>query len=182
MDERVKPLRDAFNEAAAAFADAVSACPDSAWSNVCAPEGWTVAALAHHVAKGHARNAEWIATMTAGQPVRLTEEELDAENAEDAQRFAGATKAQVLVLHQRNSALLRALLGAMSGEDLDKHAAFGPAGAALFPLSGSLEPRAGTYWGISPASARLLATRPIHRPVIRRGKRPCAAPVDLSQV
>ena len=92
MDERVKPLRDAFNEAAAAFADAVSACPDSAWSNVCAPEGWTVAALAHHVAKGHARNAEWIATMTAGQPVRLTEEELDAENAEDAQRFAGATK------------------------------------------------------------------------------------------
>jgi hypothetical protein len=134
MDEQVKPLRDAFNEAAAAFADTVGACPDSAWSNVCAPEGWTVAALSHHVAKGHARSAEWIATMTAGQPVRLTDEELDAENAEDARRFAAATKNDVLALHQRNSALLRALLGAMSREDLDRHAAFGPAGGALYPV------------------------------------------------
>ena len=134
MDENVKPLRDAFNEAAASFADTVSACPDSAWSNVCAPEGWTVAALAHHVAKGHARSAEWIATMTAGQPVYMTDEELDAENADDAQRFAAATKNDVLALHQRNSALLRALLGAMSRDDLDKHAAFGPAGGALFPV------------------------------------------------
>jgi hypothetical protein len=134
MDEQVKPLRDAFIEAAAAFAEAVGACPDSAWANVCAPEGWTVAALAHHIAKGHARSAEWIATMTAGQPVRMTEEELDAENAEDAERFAAATKNDVLALHQRNSALLRALLGAMSREDIDKHAAFGPAGGALFPV------------------------------------------------
>lgn len=134
MNERVKPLRDAFDQATAAFVETVEKTADSAWSNVCAPEGWTVAALAHHVAKGHARSAEWIATMTAGQPVSLSEGELDAENAEDARRFVTVSKADVLSLHERNSALLRALLNALSDEDLDRHAAFGPAGGALFPV------------------------------------------------
>jgi DinB superfamily len=134
MHERVKPLRDAFDQASAAFAETVKRTGDTAWSNVCAPEGWTVAALAHHVAKGHARSAEWIATMTAGQRVSLSEEELDSENAEDARRFVAVSKADVLSLHERNGALLRALLNALSAEDLDRHAVFGPAGGSLFPV------------------------------------------------
>ena len=134
MDERVKPLREAFDQTARDFSETVKNCPETAWSNLSSPEGWTVAALAHHVAKGHARSAEWIATMTAGQPVTLSEEELDAENAEDGLRFASVTKSDVLALHERNSALLRALLNALSGEDLDRHATFGPAGRALFPV------------------------------------------------
>jgi hypothetical protein len=134
MHERVKPLRDAFEEASASFVLTIKNTGDAAWSNVCAPEGWTVAALAHHVAKGHARSAEWIATMTAGQPVSLTEDELDSENAEDARRFAAVSKADVLSLHERNGALLRALLNALSPEDLDRHAVFGPAAGSLFPV------------------------------------------------
>ncbi len=134
MHERVKPVRDAFDAASAAFAETIKKTGDAAWSNVCAPEAWTFAALAHHVAKGHARSAEWIATMTAGQPVSLSEDELDAENAEDALRFAAVSKADVLSLHERNGALLRALLNALSPEELDRHAAFGPAGGSLFPV------------------------------------------------
>jgi hypothetical protein len=132
--QRVQALLLAFDTASKAFAETVRQCPDSAWANVCAPEGWTVAALAHHVAKGHARGAEWIATMTAGQPVSLTEEELNAENAEDAQRFASCTGAEVLTLNDRNGALVRALLRALSPDDLDRQAAFGPAGGAIFPV------------------------------------------------
>ncbi len=134
LSERVTTLHDAFASVNASFVETVERCPEDAWANVCAQEGWSVAAVAHHIAHGHARGAEWIAIMTAGQSVRLTEDELNIQNAEDARTFAACTKADVLALNERTAQTLVSVLCALSAEDLDRQAAFGPAGRAIFPV------------------------------------------------
>lgn len=124
-------------DAAADFREAVDEVLDFAetvtpeqWEAVTSEEGWTVAATVHHAALGNATVAEWIESARAGEPIDLTREEQDADNAQHAEQFAKADRVATLELLRTVGADTEALIRSLSADDLASAVPFGPAGGA----------------------------------------------------
>lgn len=103
-------------------------CTNDEWSQMCSREGWTVGAVAYHVARGHEVAARWIETLRDGRAVPGSPQEHDADNAAMASEAAGVTREEVIRLSQQNVELLAAVLNSLSDSDLAMGAPFGPAG------------------------------------------------------
>lgn len=120
----------AVNAQVLAFARGCSAAD---WVVVVPGEGWSVGVVLHHVAEGYALNGRWLESMAGGSPVDDTAEGIDAANAEHAWRAAAAGRDETVALLEENGARLEALLRALSDEQLDATAPFGPAGGRTLP-------------------------------------------------
>jgi uncharacterized damage-inducible protein DinB len=131
--ERARELADDF---AAANAEAVAfarTCPEQAWIRPVPGEEWTVGVVLDHIAESHGKSEHWLDEMARGEGVTDTAEEIDRANAAHAVRAASVTPAETAALLLDSGARLEAFLRALSDEDLDRSAPFGPAGGRVFP-------------------------------------------------
>ena len=131
--ERAAALADDFaaaNEGAVTFA---RSCSEDAWMRPVPGEEWTVGVVIHHIAESHDSGARWLAGMARGDGVPDTAEEIDRANAAHAVRAASATRAETVALLLDRGDRLEALLRALSDDELDRSAPFGPARGRDFP-------------------------------------------------
>ncbi len=98
-------------------------------------EGWTVGVVLHHVAEGHRQGLRWLESMARGHGVVSTAEEIDRVNAAHAVRAERVGPTETLTLLESNGAELEAALRALTDEELDRCAPFGPAGGRELPTA-----------------------------------------------
>jgi DinB superfamily len=130
--ERAAALADEFaaaNEAAIVLAES---CSESQWRTVVPGEEWTVGVVLHHVAEGHAQGARWLLSMAAGDGVADTGDDIDRHNVTHAEQWSDVSVADTVALLRDNGHRTEALLRALTDEELDRTAPFGPAGGQLF--------------------------------------------------
>lgn len=118
-------LAQKFEAANAAVIASVEACGDAEWQATSAEEGWTAAALAHHIAQDHALISGLVVSVGAGgfEPP-ITAEQLDAMNATHSTEFATADKVAVVDLARQNGEAAATALRAMSETQLAETAEF----------------------------------------------------------
>jgi hypothetical protein len=131
--DRSEALASDFGRAngkALAFA---RSCTDEQWARTVPGEGWSVGVVLHHIAEGHAHGVRWLGEMASGRGVTDTAEEIDRDNAAHAARAGAVGQDETVALLQTNGSRLEEKLRALSDEDLDSSAPFGPAGGRSFP-------------------------------------------------
>ena len=88
-----------------------------------APEHWSVAVLAHHIATSNPAVAGLASAIAAGHPVpSFTMDMIHAGNAQHATEFSNIAKADLLAALRDASAKSAAMVGGLSDESLDKSA------------------------------------------------------------
>jgi hypothetical protein len=131
--DRANALADDFSAANAEAMDFVRRCTSAEWSVTVPGEEWPVGVVLHHVAVGHGHGVRWLHEMAAGEGVTDTAEGIDGENAAHALRMAAVGQDETLALLEQNGTRLEAALRALSEEELDRSAPFGPAGGRAMP-------------------------------------------------
>jgi hypothetical protein len=111
----------------------VRRCSETEWRLTVPGEGWSVGVVLHHVAVGHGQGVRWLNQMASGESVTETSESIDRENAAHAVRMKAVGRQETLALLEQNGAVLEAALRALSDEELDRAAPFGPAGGRPMP-------------------------------------------------
>ncbi len=118
-------LAQKFEQANAAVIAAVEACGEEEWQSTTSEEGWTAAALAHHIAEYHALISGLVTHVGVGSyESTLTAEQLDAMNAARATEFSATSKGTVIDLARQNGAGAASALRAMSESQLAATADF----------------------------------------------------------
>ena len=109
-------------------------CSEDQWRMIVPGENWSVGTLVHHCALGHATASSWIREMIETGAVSTTAEELDASNARHAADFANPAITETVDLLRRNGTAAAGVLRSLSDEELEREAAFGPAGGRIFKV------------------------------------------------
>jgi hypothetical protein len=133
VSERADALADDFARANAEAVAFARTCGADAWGRPVPGEGWPVGVVLHHVAESHGSGLHWLEGMVRGEGVGDTASMIDEANAAHAERAASATPDETASLLQENGDRLAAALRALSDEDLDRSAPFGPAGGRRVP-------------------------------------------------
>jgi uncharacterized damage-inducible protein DinB len=133
VSERSAEIADDFAAANAEVLAFVRSCSEEQWLRTVPGEGWTVGVVLHHVAEGHEQGLRWLDAMAQGDGVADTAEGIDRVNAAHAERAEGVGPAETLVLLESNAAQLESALRALTDEELDRCATFGPAGGRELP-------------------------------------------------
>src|SRR3954452_9727173 len=101
MGERAATLASRLERANEEVIAAVGDLSDEQWSVLVSGEEWSVGVIVHHIAASHDLLAGWVGALTAGEALRLTHEQIDDLNAEQARTSAACTKAETLALVRR---------------------------------------------------------------------------------
>ena len=119
MNGQAQALAAQFERANDELIAAIEQCPDARWVGRCEPEGWTVAAAAHHVATAHPVIAEWVRIVATGLPESpMTMAMIHEENARQAARYAACTKEETLALLRHEGMAAAQLVRGLSDEQL----------------------------------------------------------------
>jgi len=103
----------------------VESLPEPSLRNRCPDNQCSTAALAGHIAGVHATVAGWVELILAGKPLpTISMTDIDRNNAAQAVRNDGLSKAEVLGLLQSGSAAMKTVLQDLSDEDLERSTAF----------------------------------------------------------
>lgn len=123
MSERPEALAMRFADVSDAVIVFVAKCPDHRWFAVTQAEGWTVAAVCRHIARGFEVHPQLIAQAATGQsfPTDYTWEAVHASNAEQARAWAYLSRADVLAELRRQRAAALVVLRSLSDADLAQH-------------------------------------------------------------
>jgi hypothetical protein len=139
-DEATTPMSvvmaEEMMDANAEFISFVETCSEQKWKATCRGERWSVGVVAHHVAWGHERAAQWIRSIRSGIPIPGSPQAHNASNALKAAQVAGISREEVTFLARRNGDQLVALLRSLVEEDLRKRVPFGPAGGRALSIEG----------------------------------------------
>jgi uncharacterized damage-inducible protein DinB len=139
MSARANELADQFQAANADVVAFVSTCDDATWNVSCEGEGWSIGAVAAHIADGHHAVAGWIRAIVAGQPITMTAEDLHAGNAARATTNAAQTRERVLrALRERGTAAAD-LVRSLDDDDLARGAPFGILGGKIVSAANLIE-------------------------------------------
>jgi len=112
----------------------VGGCSDEEWRRTSEAEGWTVAAVAHHVASAQPSILQMVQAVANGQaPPPITSEMLDENNAKHAVELAACSRDEVLDLLRREGSESVEVVRSFSDEQLDRAAPMAFAGGA--PMS-----------------------------------------------
>jgi hypothetical protein len=123
-------------DANAEFSAFVQSCSDEDWRAMCRAEKWRIGVVAHHVAWGHERAAEWINAIRSGIPIPGSPQVHNASNAIKAAQVAGISRDEVVFLARRNVERLAAVLRSLTDDDFERAVAFGPAGGRPLSIDG----------------------------------------------
>jgi hypothetical protein len=130
--ERGSALADDF---AAANAEAIAfarGCSPDEWQAAVPGEDWPVGIVLHHIAEGHGQASRWLQSMSGGEGVPETAEDIDRANAAHAVRAKSVSPGETIALLEIRGAELEALLRRLNDQQLDRSASFGPAGGQVF--------------------------------------------------
>jgi len=98
----------------------VQRCTDSDWRSApVAGDPRTVAVIADHVAHSYEYLADWIADLTAGRPVDVNSDVVDALNAEHADDASAVTQAHVTGHLRSSGDSMIALVAGLEPDQLD---------------------------------------------------------------
>lgn len=140
MGARGEQIASKYEQACREFNGIVEKLSDADWQKTTS-EKWTVAAVAHHVAGGHAAISGLVQLIGKGQPLPgLTMDMIHANNAKHAQEFANASKADTLALLKDNGSKAAGILRGLSDAELDRTASLlgGPPMSAAQAAEGIL--------------------------------------------
>lgn len=125
MGTRAQELAGRFERANAELIATIDLCADGQWQQLCPNEQWSVGVLAHHVAEDHELLAGFVQQLANGEPLpALTQEQVDAINAERAQQCADCTKEETLELLRRNGTAAVVMVRTLSDDQLDRTGTF----------------------------------------------------------
>ena len=108
-------------------------CSGAEWALMVPGEEWPIGVVMHHIAEGHEHGLVWLTRMARGEAVTDSAEGIDQDNAAHAARAATAGQDETIALLEANAAPLERALRALSDEELDRTAPFGPAGGRELP-------------------------------------------------
>jgi hypothetical protein len=121
--ERANALAAQFEKAVGDLATTIEGCSDAQLKAV-GEEGWSVAALAHHVGAQWPLEREYLDAIAAGKPLPAYNwDEINARNAKHAQDFATPSKAEVLAILRNDSPAMASFVRGLSDEQLDRSGA-----------------------------------------------------------
>ena len=129
-------LAEEIADANAELITLIESSSEQEWRATCRGERWSVGVVAHHIAWGHERAAEWIRSIRDGVPIPGSAPTHNASNALKAIQVAGISRDEVIFLARRNGDQLIALLRSLLEEDLRKSVPFGPAGGRPLSIEG----------------------------------------------
>jgi hypothetical protein len=125
MPSRAETLADQFEAANNETIAQVETCSDAVWKAPTPNDGRTVAAVAYHIADGHTGILGLVQSLANGEPLRrITPEQLDQGNAQQAELHANANKAEVVQALRQNGANAAGAVRGLSDEQLDRSGAF----------------------------------------------------------
>ena len=129
-------LAEEMADANAEFVAFVQSCSDDEWRAMCRAERWRIGVVAHHIAWGHERAADWINAIRNGIPIPGSPRAHDASNAIKAAQVAGISREEVIFLARRNTDRLVAVLRSLTDEDFERAVPFGPARGRPLSIEG----------------------------------------------
>jgi uncharacterized protein (TIGR03083 family) len=124
MGAQAEALAAKFEQENNALTAAIEGLSDAQWQALTAEEGWTVAATAHHIAGGHQAIAGLVQAHANGQGQPVSFAALNEGNAQHAQQFKGASKAEVLALMRSGGAAAAEIVRGLSDEQLARTGQF----------------------------------------------------------
>lgn len=140
LDHQTTPmsvvLAEEIADANAEFIAFVETCSDKDWKTTCRSERWSVGVVAHHIAWGHERSANWIKAIRSGIPISGSPQAHNASNALKAVQVAGISRDEVVFLARRNADRLVALLRSLAHDEFRRSVPFGPAGGRALAIEG----------------------------------------------
>src|SRR6202022_907234 len=111
-------MAEEISDANAELVAFVESCSDEEWRAICRAERWRGGVVAHHVACGHERAADWINAIRSGIPVPGSPQAHNASNAIKAAQVAGISRDEVVFLARRNAERLGAAPRPLAEQDL----------------------------------------------------------------
>ncbi|MFW6075121.1 MAG: DinB family protein [Chloroflexota bacterium] len=120
MSDRTQALAVEFDRATDRLVRTIREMSDGDWEKVTEAEGWSVAAVAHHVAFYMDIEAEFVHRLAQLKPTpALSPDAIDDLNARMASQHAGISKSDVLQLLTANRSIVRETLRAITDEQLE---------------------------------------------------------------
>jgi hypothetical protein len=121
VSERAAAAVAALRGKAAELERLVTTVTDADWERVCPEEGWPVALVAFHIARGFQRQAEWIEEARAGHaPHEFDWGVTHALNATIAAAHPAPRRDEALALARSSVDRITAALGAMDDSALER--------------------------------------------------------------
>ena len=121
MSDRARALADDFETANGDLIRLVEGLSDAQWATRTDGEQWPVAVAARHVAAAHAFLLRRVRAVAENQPLPpMPPGGIDAENARDAERYAGVTRDEVAALLRANGTEAASVVRGLSDEQLDR--------------------------------------------------------------
>lgn len=121
MAERAHELAERFERINDEVIAVVEGCSNEQWATIVPEEGRTVGVVCHHVGGGYrflTQLVQALSTGEAGPPVDM--EAIHAANAQHMERYASCTKDEALALLRRNGSAAKAVVEALTDEQLDR--------------------------------------------------------------
>lgn len=121
---RTEALTARFQEINDGLVAALEGCTEEAWARPTSAEGWTVAAVAHHVAEVQGAFVHMVRTLADGATFSpgSSIDDVHESNARHAREHAAAGKPETLTLLKDNRAAIVELLHRLTDADLDRPA------------------------------------------------------------
>ena len=129
-------MAEEIADANAEFISFVQSCSDEEWRTVCRGERWRIGVVAHHIAWGHERAADWINAIRNGIPIGGSPQAHNASNALKAAQVAGISRDEVIFLARQNADRLVAVLRSLTDQDFERAVPFGPARGRPLSIEG----------------------------------------------
>ena len=95
---RIEQIIDEAEDAMGVLLALGARCDEDSWLRTSVAEGWSVAAVFHHVAAGNQFILGWLHQMRSGRPIEETWDDVHRRNAEQARRFADCERMPTLRL------------------------------------------------------------------------------------
>lgn len=129
-------MAEEITDANAEFIAFVQSCSDEEWRAISRGERWRIGVVAHHIAWGHERAADWINAIRSGSSIPGSPQAHNASNAIKAAQVVGISRDEVVFLARRNAERLVAVLRSLTDEDFERAVPFGPAGGRPLSIDG----------------------------------------------
>ncbi len=131
MSTRSNALADRFDQTVDEFTRAIESASDAQWAASGGPEGWTVAAIAQHVAGQFPLEREFIdEAAQGGAGLGYTWDDINGKNDARAAANMHCSKADVLALLRDGAGSMSAYIRGLNDEQLDRTAPLKLAGGA----------------------------------------------------
>jgi hypothetical protein len=122
LSERANQLAATFEQANADAIATIEKLGEADWQKT-TPEGWTVAACAHHVSSSHEGIAQWVGAIANGVEIPSASlKDFEAPNAKHAAEYATCSKAEELAELREKGAAAAAFVRSLSDEQLERKA------------------------------------------------------------